>query len=310
MVNKGTAAVFGATGLIGQDLVMKLRADGWSVRSFTRDENKSRSVLGADVEHFTWDYSRDDWKVNLDGTDAVINLSGAPIFQKWKGNYKQEIVSTRVNATGQIADAICGCGKPPRVFVNGTAAGIYGYDSWDDTDVTENTKPAGDFWGKLVTSWEDAALGAEKCGTRVVNLRTSVVLSTKSGALPQLVSVFNRGIGGPIRPGDQWFPWIHIEDEVGLIVFALENEKISGPINASAPQVPRMKDFAGTLGEVLGKPSRIPIPLTILRLMMGEVSRILANGKRVVPARALEMGYEFRFPDLREALKNLIGDGE
>lgn len=306
MTVQKTAAVFGATGLIGQKIVRRLLDSGWIVRVFAREPDKSRALLTEVEEHYSWDYEKDDWKTHLAGTDAVINFSGAPIFKKWKGDYKRRLVDSRVKATRKISQAICDADRPPSVFINGSAAGIYGYDSFDDKDVNEDDQPGTDFWGELVTAWEKAANEAEKCGTRVVNIRTSVVLSMDSGALPQLVSVFNKGIGGPIRPGDQWFPWIHIEDEVGLIMFALNKEEISGPINACAPEVPNMKEFARTLGHALGKPSRIPIPITILRLMMGEVSNVLANGKKVVPARALELGYEFHHPKLEEALTSLV----
>lgn len=307
MSEQKTAAVFGATGLIGQQLVRRLLKEGWKVRVFARDSAKSRQIMGEVEEHHDWDYNRDDWKVYLNNTDAVFNFSGAPIFQKWRGDYKRQIVDSRVKATRQISDAICKAENGPGVFINGSASGIYGYDSWNDSEITEESGAGKDFWGQFVSTWESAAEEAGKCGTRVVNIRTSVVLSSDSGALPQLVSVFNKGIGGPIRPGDQWFPWIHIEDEVGMAMFALENEKVVGPMNASAPEVPRMRDFAKTLGQVLKKPSRIPIPLTILKLMMGEVANVLANGKRVVPSRASELGYQFRFHELEPALSNLMG---
>lgn len=307
MGEKKTAAVFGATGLIGQAVVRRLLEGGWSVRVFARDTSRSRQLLKGAEEHYAWDYEDEGWKEHINGTDAVLNFSGAPIFQKWKGNYKRQILDSRIKATRSISDAICRAENRPKVFVNSSAAGIYGYDSWNDDEITEDSGAASDFWGEFVSAWEEAANESRKCGTRVANIRTTVVLSMDSGALPQLVSVFNKGIGGPIRPGDQWFPWIHVQDELGLIFLALENDSVSGPINASAPHVPRMKEFATTLGQALGKPSRIPIPITLLRFTMGEVSRVLANGKRVVPSRALELGYEFRFPRLDAALADLLG---
>ena len=160
--------------------------------------------------------------------------------------------------------------------------------------------------GHLSATRKKSALKATECGTRVINIRTTVVLDKETGALPQLMNAFNRGIGGPIRPGNQWFPWIHVEDEVGIMLYAMNIETVSGPINASAPEVPRMRDFAESLGKAMGKPSRIPIPVTILRLMMGEVSKILANGRKVVPKKAEEIGYQFRFPRLDQALEDLL----
>ncbi len=306
MNNGKIAAVFGATGLIGKSVVEKLIAAGWTVRVFTRDTLKSKQIFGDTVEHYNWSYDTEDWKPHVDGTDAVLNFNGAPLFQKWKGDYRREIIDSRIKASRQISDAICRAGKKPPVFINGSAEGYYGHDSWDDTKITEEHAPGKDFFGELVNSWENAASEAEKCGTRVVNIRTGVVLSTGSGALPQLVSVFNKGIGGPIKPGDQWMPWIHVEDEIGIILFALENEKVKGPINAASPNNVRMKEFTQELGKTLGKPSRIPIPQTLIKLMMGEVSKLLINGNRVIPEKATMLGYQFKYPDLAPALENLL----
>ncbi len=306
MTNGKTAAVFGATGLIGKNVVEKLLAAGWTVRAFTRDTLKSKQAFGDAVEHFQWNFNSDDWKSHVDGTDVVLNFSGAPLFQKWKGDYRREILDSRIKATRQISDAICKANNKPHVFVNGSAEGYYGHDSWDDTKMTEDHDAGKDFFGELVKAWEDAAGEAEKCGTRVVNIRTGVVLSTDSGALPQLVSVFKKGIGGPIKPGDQWMPWIHIEDEVGIIMFALKNENVKGPVNAASPNDVRMKEFTDELGKTLGKPSRIPIPQTLIKLMMGEVSKLLINGNRVIPEKATKLGYQFKYPELAPALENLL----
>lgn len=306
MSDQKTAAVFGATGLMGQKIVSRLGDEGWKIRIFARDVQKSRDLFHDSAEHYLWNYEEENWKGHVDGADAVLNFSGAPIFRKWKGDYKRQIVDSRIKATRQISDAICRSKNPPSVFVNGSASGYYGYDGWNDEEISESTPAGKDFWGLFVSGWEEAATEAEKCGTRVVNIRTSVVLDRDSGALPQLVSVFNRGIGGPIRPGNQWFPWIHIDDEIGMIFYALNGANVSGPINASAPEIPRMRQFANTLGEVLGKRSSIPIPITILRFIMGEVSGILANGKKVVPRKAEDLGYRFQYPHLEGALRNLL----
>ena len=302
-----TVSVFGATGLIGSSVIKSLVEDGYAIKIFARDVEKSRRMFPEITEHIRWDYTRDDWKQNLEGSAVVMNFSGAPIFQKWKGNYKREIWDSRVEATKQIVDAISKCVEKPAVLINGSASGIYGYDSFDDSEVDESSPPGRDFWGDLVSAWEKEAMAAAQMGVRVVLIRTSVVLTMKGGALPQLVSVFRKGIGGPISPGNQWFPWIHEDDEVGLVLFALENDNVSGPLNASDPQVPTMNEFAATLGDVMHKGSRIRIPITVIRLMMGEVSNVLAKGKKVVPRRAMELGYRFRYTDLKAALADLMG---
>lgn len=306
MTGGKTAAVFGGTGLIGNGVTSKLLEAGWSVKVFTRDTLKSKQMFGDAVEHVRWSYDSNDWKLNLDNTDAVLNFSGAPLFQKWKGDYRKEIMDSRIKASRQIADAICNSTNGPKVFINGSAEGFYGHDSWTDSKLTEEHKAGNDFFGELVMAWENAACEAEKCGTRVVNIRTGVVLSEKSGALPQLVSVFRKGIGGPIKPGTQWMPWIHKDDETGLIMFSLENEEVKGPLNTVSPKIVRMSEFTDVLGKVMKKPSRVPIPKTLIKLMMGEVANLLINGNRVVPEKAINLGYEFRFPELTPALEDLL----
>lgn len=306
MNNGRTAAVFGATGQIGKAVIQELSMNGWAIRIFARDTSKSASIFPDIKEQYQWDYNSDGWQEHVEGAEVVFNFSGAPIFQKWKGDYRREIVESRVKATARISEAICNAKAKPKVFVNGSAAGIYGYNTWNDDTVTEDYPVGKDFWGTFVGDWEKAALKAQECGTRVINIRTSVVLDKDNGALPQLMNAFKRGIGGPIRPGSQWFPWIHVEDEVGMILYAMGIDSVSGPMNASAPDVPRMRDFAESLGKAMGKPSRIPIPVTILRLMMGEVSKILANGRMVVPRKAEEIGYQFKYPKLDAALNDLL----
>ena len=305
MENQKKAVLFGASGLIGKNIGRKLKQEGYVVIAAGRDTQKikQRFPMADDYQQIAGDQG--SFEKIIRGSEAVFNFSGAPVFVKWKGDYRNEIYDSRVKLTSMIAQSISKLDEPPRVFVNGTASGIYGYDSFDDRDIAEDEKPAGDFWGNLVKDWETSANLAQSSRTRVVNLRTSVVLDSKEGALPQLVKVFRRGLGGPIKPGTQWFPWIHIEDEVNLALFCADNEKISGGVNASSPKVPRMNEFAATLGRVLDKPSRIKVPKTIIRMIFGEVSELLTNGKKVVPLKAENSGFQFRFPDLYEALKDL-----
>ena len=305
MENQRKAVLFGSSGLIGNNLCRKLKQEGYLVIAAGRDTERmrQRSPFADHYEQITGDL--ESFEKIIRGSEAVFNFSGAPVFIKWKGDYRNEIYDSRVKLTSMIARSIVNLDVPPRVFVNGTASGIYGYDSFDDRDITEDEKPASDFWGSLVRDWEASADMAQSEKTRVVNLRTSVVLDSKEGALPQLVKVFRRGLGGPIKPGTQWFPWIHIEDEVDLALFCSNNEKITGAVNASAPNVPRMNEFAETLGRVLDKPSRIKVPKTIIRMMFGEVSELLTNGKKVIPSKAEKNGFQFRFPVLYDALKDL-----
>lgn len=297
-------SVIGSSGLIGSSLCRALKEKNYAVKGFARTIEK----LSADEVDEKEQYIFGDQKLHekLNGSMAIFNFSGAPAFKKWKGDYRNEIVSSRVNVTKHICEEIAKMDPLPDVFVNGTASGIYGYDSWNDSEVSEEYPAGTDFWGRLVTSWEQATKDLEGKGVRVVNIRTSVVLSDKGGALPELVKVFRKGLGGPISPGNQWFPWIHIQDEVALAIFCMENRGVEGPVNASSPNVPTMREFATTLGKVLQKSSRLKIPVFMLRLAIGESANALANGRKVIPKKALECGYKFQFTDLEEALNNLL----
>ena len=299
--------VLGATGCIGRAVVSGLKNAGYGIIIGSRDPEKARTAF-PDVSSFIeFDYKKKtDLQQAMDGVYAVVNLTGAQIFQKWTDEYRKEIVESRVESTRIIVDSMIRCKTRPSVLVNGSAAGIYGYERVTDDPMTEDSKPGKDLWGDLVSKWEAEAMKAKDQGIRVVTIRTSVVLSPDCGALPQLVGIFNKGIGGPIRPGTQWFPWIHIDDEVSLIVNAVRDSSYSGPFNASAPDVPRMKDFAHTLGKVLGKGSRFPIPVFVIRLVMGESANVLGKGTRVIPEKAQKIGFVFRYPNLEPALENLL----
>lgn len=299
--------VLGATGCIGKAVVSGLKNAGYSIIIGSRDPEKARSAFQDASSFVEFNYKKKtDMSQSMEGVYAVVNLTGAQVFQRWTEEYKKEIVASRVESTKIIVDAMRDCETKPSVLVNGSAAGIYGYERVTDDFMTEDSKAGNDFWGDLVSKWEAEAMKAVDLGIRVVTIRTSVVLSPDCGALPQLVSIFKKGIGGSIRPGTQWFPWIHIDDEVSIIVNAVRDSSYTGPINASAPDVPRMRVFAHTLGNVLGKSSRFPIPVFILRLVIGESANVLGKGTRVIPEKAQKLGFVFRYPDLGPALENLL----
>ena len=299
--------VLGATGCIGKAVVSGLKNAGYSIIIGSRDPEKARTAFPGVSSFIEFNYKKKtDMSQSMEGVYAVVNLSGAQIFQKWTDEYKKEIVESRVESTRIIVDSMRACKTRPSVLVNGSAAGIYGYERVTDDPMTEDSKPGNDFWGDLVSKWEAEAMKANDLGIRVVTIRTSVVLSPDCGALPQLVDIFKKGIGGPIRPGTQWFPWIHIDDEVSLMVNAVRESSYSGPFNASAPEVPRMKDFAHALGRVLGKGSRFPIPVFVIRLVIGESANVLGKGTRVVPEKAQKIGFVFKYPNLDPALESLL----
>ena len=302
---KQTVSLFGGNGLIGSEIARTLLSRGDEIKFFSRNKQKTEVIFpGKEVVEFTMENK--EWKQEIDGSSAIINFTGESIFKKWTGEYKRKIVESRVKTVDRIVEAISKCEVRPKVFINGTAAGYYGYDKITDTEMNEDSPKGDDFFGDLVYQWEKAANRAEEYGVRVVNVRTSLVLSASGGGLPELVSIFKTGLGGPIRPGNQWLAWIHMSDEVGLVLFSLDNEKISGPLNAVSPQSTTMAEFARTLGKVLDRPARINIPATLVRLRMGEVSDLILHGKKVIPKRAVQYGYVFKFPDLEAALRSTL----
>ncbi len=301
----GFIALFGGTGLIGSAIANELILKKYRLKLFIRDMKKiPPGFIGQAV--IPWDLSNDDWKQEIDGSYAVVNFTGEPIFKRWNAEYKRRIYASRIDTVKHIVDAISKSKIRPKVFVNGTASGYYGYDCINNSGMDEDSEHGDDFWGKLVFDWENAATRGSDYSMRVVNIRTGIVLSLKGGSLPELVSLFKKDLGGPIRPGNQWFPWIHIDDEVGLAIWSMNNDAVVGPINAVSPQSSTMKEFAKTLGSVLNKPSRISVPSTIIKLRMGEVSELILRGKKIIPKKAIELGYTFKHPDLEEALKSIL----
>jgi uncharacterized protein (TIGR01777 family) len=237
--------------------------------------------------------------------DGIVNLAGANVGGKrWSDEYKKEIRESRLQATRALVDAMRASTRRPRVFVSASAVGYYG--GRGDEEVTESTSAGSDFLAEVCKAWEDEAARAEQLGVRTVLLRTGVVLDRNDGALKKMVPPFKAFVGGPIGSGQQWVPWIHIGDEVGLILWALAGT-VRGPVDATAPKPARMQDFARALGRALGRPSLLPVPAFALRLAIGEMAEVLLEGQRALPRKALEGGYRFQFDDLDRALRDVLG---
>jgi uncharacterized protein (TIGR01777 family) len=242
--------------------------------------------------------------------DAVIHLAGENIFAKrWSDAFKKVLRDSRVVSTQNIVAALARQPhKPdgsPKVLLNASAIGYYG--PHQDEELTENSPPGDDFLARLCIEWEQAARQAEGHGIRLAMVRIGVVLGKESGALSKLLTPFRLGAGGPVGNGKQWMSWIHQNDLAGLFVFLLENAAATGPINGTAPQPVTNRDFSRALGRALHRPAFLPTPVFGLRFLLGEVAGVVATGQRVLPKRALELGYGFRFPTIDEALKDLLG---
>ncbi len=292
--------VTGATGLLGQKLCPALSNEGHEVLALSRRVAPSENTPG--VRWIRGDVSiRGAWREALAGTDAVIHLAGEPIAgRRWTRAQKERLVRSRVESTRLIVDALREAKARLQTLVCASATGVYG--SRGEEELDERSPPGNGFLPQLCLDWESAARAAEDEGVRVVSLRFGVVLSARGGALPRMLLPFRLGIGGPLGPGDRWFPWIHEDDAVGLVRFALSTP-LRGVVNAVAPGVARMSEFATTLGRLLKRPALLPLPLALLRVAVGELADHLSPGQRVAPRFALEGGFVFQHPDLEGALR-------
>jgi len=292
--------VTGASGFIGTHLCSRLLAKGHRLTLLTRAAPRDGSTETKKWLHWT-PGTPGDWESALKGADGVINLAGEPIAAKrWTPSQKEKIRISRIDATNSLVEAIAKANQKPAFLLNASAVGYYGPRG--DETITEDTPAGNDFLSVVCRDWEEEAEKAAPLGLRVIRLRTGIVLGRDGGALAKMVLPFKFFVGGPLGSGKQWMPWIHLDDEVGLMLYLIENEA-AGPVNATAPNPDRMKDFCQTLGKVMGRPSWLGAPALGLRLMLGEMAEMLLTGQRAVPAAAQRLGYEFKYPNLTEALQ-------
>ncbi len=294
--------VAGGTGFIGRQLLETLIRDHTLICLSRRSpENPVRGV-----EYLLWDACTvGGWASALDGVDAVINLAGESIgARRWTKNQKKRIVESRVNATRSLVEAMARSKSKPGVLVNGSAVGYYG--DVPEGDVKEDHKAGSDFLGQTCVRWEMEANKASSHGIRVVCLRTGVVLGKESEALRKIALPFRLFVGGPVGSGQQWFPWIHLADIVGLVYFVLQTPSVIGPVNAVAPEPITMREFSKALGRAMRRPSFFTVPRIVLKLALGEMSDMVLNGQKVVPAVATKAGYAFRFTSIDSALNDLF----
>lgn len=299
--------IAGGSGFIGRALCKALIQTNHGVTVLSRSPDAHRGDLPPDVTLLAWDgRSREGWTQELAGFDAVINLAGENIAEaRWTKNRKEELRNSRILTTRLLVQAMAVLSKRPTILINASAIGYYG--PRNSTPVTEETPPGSDFLAGLCVAWEHEAIQAEPLGLRVVRFRIGLVLGEDGGALPRMMLPFRFFLGGPISPGSQWVSWIHRQDLIGLIRWALTNPKVSGPVNAVAPGAVTMREFCGTLGYALGRPSWLPVPEFALRAALGELATLLTTGQRVEPAVALREGHLFQYPRLEQALREILG---
>ncbi|MBA2506490.1 MAG: TIGR01777 family protein [Thermoleophilaceae bacterium] len=280
--NTRRVAVTGASGNIGRALVRALRERGDEVVEISRSSG--------------WDLKSGE-PAPVGGCDAVIHLAGEPVAQRWKDEVKREIRESRVAGTRSVVRGMTECEDPPRVLISQSASGYYGPRG--DEPVDETAPSGGDFLAEVTAAWEAEA---EKAPGRVVLCRTGVVLSKDGGALETMLPFFKLGGGGPVAGGAQYMPWIALEDEVGALLFCLDDDEVSGPVNLSAPNPVTNKEFSKALGRALHRPAFAPVPAVAIKLLYGEMASIVTTGVRMEPRALLRHGYEFRFPLLDAAL--------
>lgn len=298
--------------MIGSALCRALIERGDEVVGLTRDPTRAAAKQPA-VSWHRWDYTAGPPPaVAFAGVDAIVNLQGEKINQRWTTEAKDRIMSSRHDATFALAQTVARLAEKPSVVVSGSAVGYYGDQG--ETPVDEDWQaPRPDegratatFDTRVVTSWEAAAEGFANVGVRLVILRTGHVLDPSGGLLGQLMTPFKLGVGGPIAGGNQYMSWIHIEDEVGIILWALDNPEVEGVINATSPNPATNRELAKALGRALGRPAVLPLPGFALDLAFGsEFAATIKGGQRVLPRRALALGYRFKHPDLDETLRDL-----
>jgi uncharacterized protein len=298
--------VTGASGLIGRALCDALFARGDHVVGLTRNPSRARSANPRVTWH-KWEptLERPD-PAAFEGVDGVVHLLGERIDQKWTDEAKQKIMESRRTGTHNLVQGIEALETPPKVLVSQSAVGYYGDRGSDEVDERDG---AGDesFDSKVVQAWEAAAHELDNAGVRLVIVRTGQVLTSEGGMLGEMLTPFKLGVGGPLAGGDQYLSWIHIDDEIGILLWALDDDGVSGTVNATAPYPATNKDFSKALGRALNRPAVMPVPGLVLDLKFGkEFGRVLRGGQRVIPKRTRELGYEFKYPQLDEALQDVL----
>ena len=297
--------ITGGTGLIGSALARVLGETGHDVVVLTRNLGKT-GPLPPGVRAAQWDArTSEGWKTLLDGQTAIVQLAGDSIASgRWTAEKKRRIRDSRVVSGGVVLQAIREAKEKPLVLLQGSAVGYYGPRG--DEPVREDAPSGSDFLAGVCRDWEAATAEVEALGVRRAILRTGVVLTREGGALPKMAMPFRLGIGGPVGDGRQWFPWIHIADEVGAIRFLIDREDAHGPFNLSAPNPVTNRELSRSLGRVLVRPSLLPVPGFALRFAFGELADTLLQGQRAIPSRLLELGYAFQYPEVEPALKSLL----
>ena len=298
--------ITGATGYIGRALTRSLAAAGHEIVGLSRYPFKAKTAVPELAAAYVWSPTEAEppeeaWA----GVDGIVNLVGEPIAGRWTAGKKRAIYDTRIQATRNVVDGVRQLAQRPTVLVNASAIGYYG--DRGEAELVESEPPGRGFLAGLAKDWEAAAASAEPLGLRVVRLRVGWVLGRGAPFLGPQLPLFRLGLGGPLGSGRQWWPWVHLDDVVGLYRRALEDNGMRGPVNATAPAPVRQRDFAKAVGRVLGRPALLPAPSLAIRLVLGEFAAEVLDSRRVLPRAAEAAGHTFAYTDLDAALRDALG---
>jgi hypothetical protein len=298
--------VTGASGRIGKALCDELQGRGDEVVGLTRDPDKGRAAQPQVTWH-AWEPTLErPTAAAFEGVDGVINLVGEKINQRWSDDAKRKIMDSRKVATHNLVGTIEGLATKPKVLVSQSAVGYYG--NRGDEVLEESSAPGESFDASVCVEWEKAAHEVDPAGVRLAIVRTGQVMETGGGILGELLLPFKLGLGGPLAGGKQWVPWIHLSDEVGILVWALDTESVTGVVNGTAPNPVTNKEWSKALGRALGRPAVLPIPGIAVEVKFGkEFGKVAQGGQRVLPKRTEELGYAFKYPAIDGALRDLVG---
>jgi len=300
--------ITGATGFIGKALCQELTDAKYEVVALSRNREAGTKILGEKVKVAQWDgKTSDSWGNLANGAYAIINLAGENISSgRWTGKRKKIIIESRLNAGKAVVESAKNAKEKPKVVIQASGIGYYG--SHGDEIIDEESAPGKGFLPEVAQQWELSTKAVKLVGVRHIIIRTGIVLGKDGGAFPRLILPFRLFVGGHLGNGEQWFSWIHLKDEVRAIRFLIEKEDLGGVFNLTAPEAIKEKNFARVLGKVMRRPSWFPVPGFLLRLVFGEMAEgALLTGQRVAPKRLLETGFEFLYPEVEPALREILG---
>jgi len=296
--------ITGGTGFVGKQLTSRLVQEGNEVTILTRSVKESRQTPKG-ISYLQGDPTqKGPWQEAISDHDVIINLAGASIFSKWTEEQKKAIRDSRVNTTRNIVEGIEPRHEKKITLFSASAVGYYGFHG--DEELTEQSPPGNDFLARIAVEWEGEALKAKEKGVRVVITRFGIVLGEMGGALGRMIPLFKKFVGGPIGSGRQWFSWVHIKDLAEAFAFLIKHPEISGPVNVCSPNPVKNRDLAMALGKVLHRPSFMPAPGFMIKLVLGEFGSVILEGQRVVPRQLLDRGFVFQYPDIDKALQSII----